>query len=673
MKKNILVVTFEKEAMEKYMSQLVGMFGKEIEFMEYIVLEDSPCNFDKVDMILVSCQDVTPYISEYIIRHVPVVYIMRTFEKSRTACLDGLERGSKVLVADYSESFAYETIGTLNSIGYETCNFIPYKSGDEADSDAAMCITIGNVGENLPEGMKICDIGWYSISYTTMLEITTRLEIKDRGVLERMGAYSKHVHLADYAVFDAVSSLSEIEGRWNSALNLINEGIIIINKSGTIIQCNESAALLAGDRRQGELMGKALDEAFGKSFAEFVSKRDSITNEIFEAGERNRLFAVSKKEIQLHGITKETVITVEEVSKIESKEKDIRLKQTRKGLKAKYTFGDITTESRAMIKSITAAKRVAATEMSVLITGESGVGKEMFAQAMHNISNRRSWPFVAINCAAIPEQLLESELFGYEEGAFSGAKKGGKKGIFELAHKGTIFLDEIGDMPLSTQVKLLRVLQEKEIMRIGGDAIIPVDTRIIAAANEKLEMLMENGKFRRDLYYRLGAFQIIIPPLRARKEDIIPIAKKALEKNSSKIMSPELEEALKSFSWEGNVRELINCMDYIAIMGDNVLTKEDIPEYLTKKEEYAKTSDKEEKRKPVSGDFMREEYILIEKILGILEYRNMGRRTLVKILKDNGTDISEYRLRKLLELMEKKGLIKIDRSKRGISKIRDDF
>lgn len=666
MKKNILVVTFEKEAMENYMSQLIKMFGGEINFFEYTVLEDSPCSFENIDLILVSCQDVTPYISEYIIRHVPVVYIMRTFEKSRTECLDKLERGSKVLVADYSESFAYETIGTLNSIGYETYNFIPYKSGDEADSDAVMCITTGNERENLPSDMEICDIGWYLISYTTMLEITTRLRIKDSNILRRMDDYSKHIHLVDYAIFDAISSLSEIEDRWNSALNLINEGIIIINKSSVIIQCNEFAAALTGSLRKGELIGKTLDEAFGKSFADFVNKKGNIKNEVFEDDEKRKLLAVSKKEIQLHGITREFVITVEEVSAIENKEKDIRVKKTRKGLKAKYTFDDIITSSRVMMKSITAAKRVAATELSVLITGESGVGKEMFAQAIHNLSNRSSYPFVAINCAAIPEQLLESELFGYEEGAFSGAKKGGKKGIFELAHKGTIFLDEIGDMPLSTQVKLLRVLQEKEIMRIGGDGIIPVDTRIIAAANEKLEKLMEQDKFRRDLYYRLGAFQIIIPPLRARKEDIIPIAKKILEKNGNKIMSSELEEILKSFSWEGNVRELINCMDYIAIMGENVLTKEDIPEYLIKKGEY-------EDNAKMKEDVLKEERVMMEEILRILEYRNMGRRMLVKILNDNGTNISEYRLRKILTLMEKKGLIKIHSNKKGISKIRDDF
>ena len=194
-----------------------------------------------------------------------------------------------------------------------------------------------------------------------------------------------------------------------------------------------------------------------------------------------------------------------------------------------------------MNKCIIAAKKVAGTELSVLITGESGVGKELFAQSIHNYSARRDFPLVAINCAALPAELLESELFGYEEGAFTGAKKGGKKGLFELAHKGTIFLDEIGDMPLQIQAKLLRVLQEREIMRVGGEEMLPVDTRVIAAANEDLDRLLSEGAFRKDLYYRLGAFQISLPPLRQRREDIIPLAETFLRKWENKRLSPDLQ------------------------------------------------------------------------------------------------------------------------------------
>ena len=320
-----------------------------------------------------------------------------------------------------------------------------------------------------------------------------------------------------------------------------------------------------------------------------------------------------------------------------------------------------------MNKCIIAAKKVAGTELSVLITGESGVGKELFAQSIHNYSARRDFPFVAINCAALPAELLESELFGYEEGAFTGAKKGGKKGLFELAHKGTIFLDEIGDMPLQIQAKLLRVLQEREIMRVGGEEMLPVDTRVIAAANEDLDRLLSEGAFRKDLYYRLGAFQISLPPLRQRREDIIPLAETFLRKWENKRLSPDLQFFLTSLPWEGNVRELINCVDYMGLMGEDILTPDDVPPYLLRRAEQS------EKQTSCLEEFLTEEQDLITKILRVLDYRNMGRRTLLRVLQDNGVNLTEYKLRKLLDLMEKRGLIQVHQNKKGISKIRDEF
>ena len=199
----------------------------------------------------------------------------------------------------------------------------------------------------------------------------------------------------------------------------------------------------------------------------------------------------------------------------------------------------------------------------MLLTGETGTGKEVFANAIHNASDRRDKPMISINCAAIPGELLESELFGYEEGSFTGAKKGGKKGKIELANEGTLFLDEIGDMPLSMQAKLLRVLQEKEIEKIGGYKTIPVDIRIIAATRKNLEEMIEQGLFREDLYYRLTEINIEMPPLRKRKSDIPILAKHFLDRlnreyKSSIILSKEVLECFEGYMWPGNIRELDN-------------------------------------------------------------------------------------------------------------------
>ena len=241
---------------------------------------------------------------------------------------------------------------------------------------------------------------------------------------------------------------------------------------------------------------------------------------------------------------------------------------------AKYSWNTIIGNSLVMQHVKLMSSKAAKTDSNVLIIGESGTGKELFAHAIHNDSKRFDGPFVKINCAAIPKDLLESELFGYEEGAFTGAKKHGKIGKFELANGGTIFLDEIGDMPLDMQVKILRVLQEKEIERIGGNRTIPIDTRIIAATNRDLKERIKEGEFREDLYYRLNVINIEVPPLRRRKEDVELITLKLMEKLSNNLgryvsnITVEALESLKSYNWPGNIRELENVIERAINMTD---------------------------------------------------------------------------------------------------------
>lgn len=237
------------------------------------------------------------------------------------------------------------------------------------------------------------------------------------------------------------------------------------------------------------------------------------------------------------------------------------------GAQASFHFDDIITASEIIFKLIEDAKKAASSVSNILIEGESGTGKELFAQAIHNYSKRSKGPFVAVNCGAIPRELIGSELFGYSEGAFTGAKKGGSPGKFELASGGTLFLDEIGDMPFEQQVALLRVIQEKKISRIGGQQVIPVDVRIICATNKNLLKEIENGNFRRDLYYRLNVIYIKIPPLRERRADIPVLFKYFLKKTEKKYqddleyLEPELIEVLSQYNWPGNVRELQNVVE----------------------------------------------------------------------------------------------------------------
>ena len=264
----------------------------------------------------------------------------------------------------------------------------------------------------------------------------------------------------------------------------------------------------------------------------------------------------------------------------------------------RYTIDSIVGESDQIKTLKNEALRASANNLPVLITGESGTGKELFAQAIHHASPRKIFPFIRINCAAIPKDLLESELFGYERGAFTGARSDGKPGKLELAQNGTVFLDEVGDLPLVMQPKLLRVLEEKEFERIGGNTVIKSDFRLVAASNQNLEDMMKDKRFRKDLFYRLNVIPIHIPPLRERKEDIIPLARHQLMQIAQDASLSEIEigrqaaKALLKYNWPGNVRELTNVLERtVATLQENIIHLCDLPFYLYK-----------DKKSPVDSD-----------------------------------------------------------------------
>ncbi|MEH7177957.1 sigma 54-interacting transcriptional regulator [Neobacillus vireti] len=257
---------------------------------------------------------------------------------------------------------------------------------------------------------------------------------------------------------------------------------------------------------------------------------------------------------------------------------------------SRFTFDEILSNNSQMEKLFRSGMKAAKGKTTIMIRGESGTGKELFAHALHSASNRKNGPFITVNCAAIPEHLLESEFFGYDEGAFTGAKQKGKAGKFEMAHGGTLFLDEVGDMSLQLQAKLLRVLQEREFYRVGGTNRVSVDVRIITATHQKLEEMVETGTFREDLFYRLNVISIEIPPLRKRKEDILMLSHAFIselnKQNGTSIIGwdPLVEQALMEYDWPGNIRELRNVFERAMVFAENgMISLEDLPDYLLKK------------------------------------------------------------------------------------------
>ncbi|MBC7335917.1 MAG: sigma 54-interacting transcriptional regulator, partial [Clostridia bacterium] len=296
-------------------------------------------------------------------------------------------------------------------------------------------------------------------------------------------------------------------------------GILAVDQQGRISLCNPVAAQVLGLPNK-EVLHQPLAEvtAHNPYLAKVYGDGRPAGGELHKLGDVS--VVANRVPIRVGRETIGTVVTFQDVTRIIQLEAKIRRELYQKGLVARFTFEDIIGQSEAIREAVEKAKRYALTDSTVLLSGESGTGKELFAQSIHAFSRRSGGPFVAVNCAALPENLLESELFGYEEGAFTGAKKGGKLGLFELAHGGTIFLDEIGEMTLPLQARLLRVLQEKEVMRLGGSRVIPVDVRVIAASNKNLQQAVQEGTFRADLFYRLNVLCLKVPPLRARKDDI---------------------------------------------------------------------------------------------------------------------------------------------------------
>ena len=300
----------------------------------------------------------------------------------------------------------------------------------------------------------------------------------------------------------------------------------------------------------------------------------------------NEHVVCNKVPIRVHNQVVGAVINFQEVTKLQQLEAKVRRRLFDTGHLAGHTFDDIVGTSNQMQNSISLARDFARTDSAILLQGETGTGKEVFAQSIHNGSTRNQGPFVALNCAALPAQILESELFGYVGGAFTGASQKGKAGLFEIAHGGTLFLDEIAEMEYITQGKLLRVLQEKQVMRLGSDRVTPVDVRIIAATNQPLKSLVSENKFRADLYYRLNVLQLRLYPLRDRREDVVALAKFFLDKHAAR-MNRRLEfsrkalEELTRYGWPGNVRELQNVIERIlATLVGSRIGSENVQQHL---------------------------------------------------------------------------------------------
>lgn len=370
-------------------------------------------------------------------------------------------------------------------------------------------------------------------------------------------------------IYAALQQEQELTRRLRTVIDFVNDGIIAIDKNSKVILFNAIAQDLLGIKQE-KILGEPIEALSMLPFMGGIKKDGQLIDQTFKIG--NRLLSGSIIPVSMKEFSFGSVIIIRDIQKIQDWEQKLRVALADKGFIARHSFSAIMHKSDEIAQCISIAKKFSRYNASVLIEGESGVGKELFAQSIHNDGIRRNGPFVAVNCAVLPKSLIESELFGYVEGAFTGSRKGGKAGYFELAHKGTLFLDEISELPLDVQAQLLRVIQEKEVMRIGDTKILPVDVRLICATNKNLVEMVHESLFRKDLLFRINALSLYIPSLSQRREDIELLADhflKELCKTYNKNIddfSPNAATWLYNYHYEGNVRELRNIVERAVIV-----------------------------------------------------------------------------------------------------------
>jgi len=636
--KSIAVVTdFNGDASKQVEQNLRSVFENSIKIKRYFINELEETEIIEGDCILVMLENRINLIRKYLVNLDNVIVITRTVSSKNINKIKSIPEHSKVLVVnDY-----YETTLELTRLLYQLrINDLQYISmKDEKDANNYdYCITtamMSRVPKNIP---IVIDLGVRVLDTSTFLNVFSLLKINSEKIVLSLLKYVNTIVSSDIGMKNQFIELYQKNKQLLKIMEYTNDAFLIIDVDGFVKMSNENCMNLIGETIlegqniniffENDIYIKIIDEEFSNYL--YVNK--------------DRKLLISSNFINSYADDSYKIIKLTDITYVKELEQTISKKLKETGLVAKYNFEDILHSSLIMDKCINKAKIFAESDFTILITGESGTGKELFAQAIHNFSSRKSQPFVAVNCAALPSELLESELFGYEKGAFTGARSSGKVGLIEKANNGTLFLDEIGEFPLESQSKLLRVIQEKQVMKIGGFKVSEVNIRIICATNKNLYEEVENRRFREDLFYRINPLILEIPPLRDRKEDILRIFNKFLNDEN---IDNSISNLLVEHNWKGNVRELRNVAEYYNVMRK---TDEPLPKLFSNKEQ--------------------KDIDTVDKMILSIIYneKNIGRTKLINILsKREDVSISGYEIRKRLDRLLYEQFINRDRGKNGCS------
>ena len=582
MAKKLVLITQASSTGPTYEQRLYQFFGSSITVERFSVeAGDFPAMPADADLYIAAAtsSDAFSQIMDLIPGEGRVVSPAVTFFKKDIEILRQLPRGTRAMLVNLSVQMAYESIAELNRLGITQIEFTPVYPGSSYPPDVALAITPGEALYVPPTALRVIDLGPRVFTADTLLEIALKLGFTWFPKSAEYRAYADSLADQGQSLATLWSANLKAESYLDILMGALETGILGVDVDGRVFALNGLAENMLGLRRK-EVIGQPLPlvcRELDRQLSE--NDRRQKVSRLFQL--EGTYLSLSTAPVDWQGEYIGCFLLLQRFTEEEERQHQFRLQLYHRGYQSKYVFDDIIGQSDIMLRTKQIAAKMAATDSSILLTGESGTGKELFAHSIHNASPRRNMPFVAINCAALSEPLLESELFGYDEGAFTGAKKGGKLGLFEYADRGTLFLDEIEGMSQPLQLKLLRVLQEKEFMRVGGNRIIPTDVRIIAASNEDILGLVRQGTFRKDLYYRLNTLPISIPPLRERGEDLFLIAEHLMARSGAHFtLAPSARDVLRAYRWDGNIRELANLVEYLSMLGKDLVEAEDLPPYL---------------------------------------------------------------------------------------------
>lgn len=681
--KRIAIITGGNATKNRLVLQLEKILEHHAQIQGYAVSEGIE-NRINADFYVFSSPSLQQEVAQFLDPSIPRIIARRAVDSTHIDQLFALRKGTVVLLVNDSEEATLESIELLRLLGMDYLNYLPwYPEMDAIDKtvnqkQCHVAITLGEADLVPIDMLEVIDLGPRIIDLSTIVEILHQLNLLDEKSHYLSATYFGTIVKLGRTIHRAMEEQEQLNDKLQQVLHQIHDGLFAYDHSGAIRVFSQKCELIFGVRSE---------RAIGKSLTQIIRQDDllKILKSPMTLGEAEiQSVKIGDHTYQVRrfssGKGEWMVCTLRDLSEQGNKALLKRRHNLEKGHVAKYGFEHIIHQSEIMKNVIHTAKKIAKTQLAILIYGESGTGKELFASAIHRASEVAEGPFLAVNFSALPEELVESELFGYEEGAFTGAKKGGRPGLFEQANGGTLFLDEIGDISLKMQTRLLRVLQEKEVMRVGGSEIIPVEVRIIAATNKSLLALCEQGLFREELYYRLKRLSLYLPPLRDRREDIPSLVDVFLQKNgwspdAEKMVSLALIEKLKTNDWPGNVRELESIVEYLVAVADcHTLDVCNLPlDFIMGKNDEnvglkGGIAPKTDVHTPhIIPKWMRLDYYFLLECIKVAnrEGKSIGRDKLSELSQTSGLNLTADRVRSRIKDLEKNGFIDVEKGRKG--------